>query len=522
MPCSKKEIIFGLSVFLLVALSPLAVEAASLSFSPSNGNYKVGEVFNVDIILDTEGSDTYGVGIRYLHYNPALLELQDASSASGTQIKPGVLYSRTLINSADTAQGKVEFVQLTSDGQVYSGSGVLATLTFRAKAQGTAKIYFDFTPSSTLDTNVADGAGHDILSSVSEGKYIIGEGDITPPVITDVTVENIQEHSAVITWNTDEPATSQLEFGLTSQYGNFTALGTALATAHSVSLLGLSSNTTFHFRVRSKDAAGNEAISLDHSFTTLGGSPDNIPPAVIDDLTVFNRTDSSITLHWTAPGDDDNVGIASAYDLRYSTSPITPDNWQDAFQVNGEPAPKISGSPESFTVTGLEPETTYYFAIKSSDEASNTSGLSNVVSSTTLSSQQLYNGMTRAERIAWLKKKIKQIKQLIANLRILLAALLNQQNQQQQQPPPEFSFRRNLKFGDSGEDVRKLQQILIKEGCLKPGLATGWFGSLTFRGVVCFQTKYASEILLPIGLKIGTGVVGPLTRAKLNKLLKLK
>jgi len=94
-------------------------------------------------------------------------------------------------------------------------------------------------------------------------------------------------------------------------------------------------------------------------------------------------TPTTITLTWTAPGDDGAVGNAAQYDIRYSISPITVDNLDSAVPVIGEPAPLSSGSSEEFTVTGLEPSTIYYFGIKTADEASNWSLLSNVISRTT-------------------------------------------------------------------------------------------------------------------------------------------
>jgi hypothetical protein len=91
----------------------------------------------------------------------------------------------------------------------------------------------------------------------------------------------------------------------------------------------------------------------------------------------------SVVLTWTAPGDDGNSGTAAQYDIRYSTSTITDLNWDAATQVTGEPDPQVAGSSESFEVTGLDPNTTYYFAIKVADEVDNWSGLSNVASVTT-------------------------------------------------------------------------------------------------------------------------------------------
>jgi len=112
--------------------------------------------------------------------------------------------------------------------------------------------------------------------------------------------------------------------------------------------------------------------------------PDATPPATVTNLRTSNPSLDSITLNWTAPGDDGNTGTAWKYDIRYSTSPITDANWNTAAQCAGEPAPKPAGSSEAFTVHGLTPNTTYYFALKTADEVPNWSGLSNVASGATL------------------------------------------------------------------------------------------------------------------------------------------
>jgi PKD repeat protein len=93
---------------------------------------------------------------------------------------------------------------------------------------------------------------------------------------------------------------------------------------------------------------------------------------------------SSIMLTCTAPGDDGKVGTASEYDIRYSTSEITEANWDSANQCTGEPAPQTAGSSEIFIATGLSPDSTYYFALKTADEVPNWSGLSNVAQGATL------------------------------------------------------------------------------------------------------------------------------------------
>lgn len=83
----------------------------------------------------------------------------------------------------------------------------------------------------------------------------------------------------------------------------------------------------------------------------------------------------------------------------------------------------------------------------------------------------------------------------------------------------EIKWTRNLTTGMRGEDIKALQEILIKEGAWeRPDIeATGYFGPITKAAVIKFQEKYASEILEPLGLVKGTGFVGPSTRAYLEK-----
>ncbi len=96
--------------------------------------------------------------------------------------------------------------------------------------------------------------------------------DVTAPTITSVSVSSITEGSAVITWITDEPASSQVEYGKTADYGLASTLKQGLVVSHSITLSSLEPNTTYHFRVKSRDNAGNEAVSRDYTYTTLRAS----------------------------------------------------------------------------------------------------------------------------------------------------------------------------------------------------------------------------------------------------------
>jgi hypothetical protein len=155
----------------------------------------------------------------------------------------------------------------------------------------------------------------------------------------------------------------------------------AAGTPESLTVSGLAPSTTYYLAMKSADEVPNWSGL---SNVAIGiTAPESIPPSNINNLATNNPTGTTMGLTWTAPGDDSSSGTASQYDIRYSTVPISDGNWASATQVSGEPAPLPAGQQQSFTVTGLQPGRTYYFAMKTADEVPNWSGLSNVASGTT-------------------------------------------------------------------------------------------------------------------------------------------
>lgn len=109
---------------------------------------------------------------------------------------------------------------------------------------------------------------------------------------------------------------------------------------------------------------------------------DGNTPYNIMDVRVKSVTDSSITLCWTATGDDADVGAAASYDLRIMLGDpiLTDEDWDSAYQYPYEPMPGVAGSTDSVCVAGLLEDSTYYFALVACDEAANCSARSNCVS----------------------------------------------------------------------------------------------------------------------------------------------
>lgn len=98
------------------------------------------------------------------------------------------------------------------------------------------------------------------------GGISCGKSDTTAPSIANVSFSNITYTSATISWTTSEPSYSQVECE-TSGSG-WATVDTALVTDHSLDLFVLKCDATYRCMVRSRDDAGNEAISDYYSFTT--------------------------------------------------------------------------------------------------------------------------------------------------------------------------------------------------------------------------------------------------------------
>ncbi len=243
-------------------------------------------------------------------------------------------------------------------------------------------------------------------SAISNSPSAATTTDSTAPsAISNLATSNVTETTVDLSWRapgddastgtatsydirySTSDITNDTEFNSATQVTGEPTPTTA-NTTQEMTVTGLSSGTTYYFAIKTSDEVPNTSSLSNVPSTTTTGSDTTAPSEVVD-LVVTDNSTTTLDLSWTAPGDDYDIGTATTYDIRYSTSAITDGNWASATQATGEPSPSAAGSSETFTITGLSASTTYYVAIKTDDEVPNTSSLSDNAVGTTSSTSSL-------------------------------------------------------------------------------------------------------------------------------------
>jgi hypothetical protein len=241
--------------FILPVLFVLLFSATSYAIDVTIPN--ISSPAEKTFVLEIRTSDVTGAGVfsfdLKIIFDSSILKATDVQS-SGTLTG---LWGNPTFNTGDG------FVRVSTGGtEPLAGSGVLIKILLR----------------------VADNAAAGATSPLAFASFIFNEGnppvnvqngtftvinDVVPPVITNgPNTGSITSRSAIITWQTDEPATSVLDYGETTAYGQ-RITETNPVTNHSATLTGLKAGRTYHFRVSNTDKSGNgPTTSADITFRT--------------------------------------------------------------------------------------------------------------------------------------------------------------------------------------------------------------------------------------------------------------
>ena len=121
----------------------------------------------------------------------------------------------------------------------------------------------------TYTTQTIKGMGYAVFTATAGNYQVQYDVDTIPPAISALSAI-AGETSATVTWTTNEPATSIVDYGLTPTSLTSSASVAGLSTNHSVQLAGLTAGTQYYYRATSADALGNSTSApvSPASFTT--------------------------------------------------------------------------------------------------------------------------------------------------------------------------------------------------------------------------------------------------------------
>lgn len=179
--------------------------------------------------------------------------------------------------------------------------------------------------------------------------------DTTVPVISGI-IATPATTTATITWTTNELSDSQVNYGTTTAYGSSTVLNTTNLTFHSQGITGLLPGTVYHFKVISKDAAGNIASSSDQTFTTTAL---DLTAPVISGIGVAAASGTA-TVSWS-------TNESSTSKVYYATS--TPVSLTSTSTIIVMSTSTVTS--HSLNLLGLTASSTYYFIVESADVGGN-------------------------------------------------------------------------------------------------------------------------------------------------------
>lgn len=324
--------------------------------------------------------------------------------------------------------------------------------------------------------------------------------DTIVPMISSVSASS-NSSGATITWTTDTVADSKVQYGASSSYGSETTLAdTSGVTSHSVSVTGLSSCTTYHYRVNSNDLAGNTATSSDATFVTTGcssggsgggggGGGSSGGSRVATPVKTSTTTPSSIT-------PNNQISVPGAVT---QTAPIP-----ELQRLSN--SPDISwGSSSEYVLLLQRFLNTQGFTIAKTGPGSvgNETTVFGPATRAALVKFQTTHGISPA--VGYFGPKTRAF---IVSMTGAVAPIVT--------VPASSSvaistFTRDLEFGMNGTDVTLLQTLLIKENAgpaalsLKNNGVSTYFGSLTKAALIEYQIVH--------GIIPSLGYFGPKTQA---------
>ncbi len=260
----------------------------SISTSKSESTYTVkleeltdGSLYNVRIAAEDEEGNEY-LGDNYTFET---LPVPKITALKIQQVEGMATATFRLLWVSNTKLSSIVTYYPTSSPQLAKDS---INLTPTVAHQAIIKDLLDETEYTFLIKG-EDAAGNE---AVYQPQKITTSADLRPPSINNANVETTivgvgEEAKAqiIISWDTDEGATSQIEYGegTSGEYTLSTQEDASLTSNHSMTIPGLTPSKIYHFRIKSKDKNGNIGYSEDIVVITPNATQDALN-LVVDKL----------------------------------------------------------------------------------------------------------------------------------------------------------------------------------------------------------------------------------------------
>jgi fibronectin type 3 domain-containing protein len=176
-----------------------------------------------------------------------------------------------------------------------------------------------------------------------------GTTDTKPSTPTGVTATAQSSNSISVSWTSVSGASGYHVYRATSSYGTYSQISSPSTTPYIDT--GLSASTTYYYKVSAYNSAGESSqSSYDSATTQSSSSGTSSTPGIPRNVTATAQSSSSIQISWNAPS---SGGTPTWYNIWRSTS---------AYGTYTEIG-YVSGSTTSYTDTGLNASTTYYYKV---------------------------------------------------------------------------------------------------------------------------------------------------------------
>lgn len=460
-------------------------------------------------IMEATSTDDYeGDGMMYEDQIVSSVQINASSTGTGSVYN----YPAIATFEAATSTPSVSWVAPPQNATVSSTITLTVSSTDGVAVSSTAFYcgsYGSSLASSTLigSTSTASGTLYSInwnTGSIANGSTTFWAlatdiSNSTSSASTTVNIENPPQISSIasnaslttstITWTTNDAASSQVNYGLTTSYGA-SSLSASLVTSHTITLTNLMPGTTYHFEVVSTDSQGNTSTSTDAIFNT---QPDNTPPSTASIEVGGGGSAYDLLIN----GGAQETSVPNVILFLYGTEAYTMAVSNISTFAGVTWIPYVTAMP--WTLDTTQGPEVVYAEFKSVQGAI----LGDASASIDFAPQGISNETSIAAELATLQ----------ARLADLMAQVIPLNQKPLSSPTPIFT--RNLKLGDQGPDVKMLQDFLILQnvGPAAQALArhrvTQTFGLLTYNAVKEFQRS--------VGLP-GTGYFGPWTRREADTL----